>query len=115
MAWLGIVFALLTVAQLVLPTSDAASRALNWAIWVIWGLFVMDFLAKFSLAPRKLHFLRTHWRPCCASSRPRCGSPASCGCSGWDGHSQRYERPAASRGQVVSFAAGWPTWPAAPL
>lgn len=66
MAWLGIVFALLTVDQLALPTTDAASRVLNGSIWVIWGLFALDFVAKFSLAPRKLTSSGPTGCPCSA-------------------------------------------------
>lgn len=61
MAWLGVVFALLAIAALVLPAKDASTGPLAWITWAIWALFALDFVAKFWLAPHKLHFLRTHW------------------------------------------------------
>lgn len=61
MTWLGVVFALLVAAQFAMPTRSTMGTALSWAIWVIWGVFVVDFLLKFTVAPSKLGFLRTHW------------------------------------------------------
>ena len=29
--------------------------------WVLWGLFFVEFAAKFTLAPVKRHYLREHW------------------------------------------------------
>lgn len=61
LAWLGVVFALVAVAQLITPASDRAGQALNWVSWLIWAVFLLDFTAKLWLAPRKTRFLRTHW------------------------------------------------------
>ena len=40
---------------------DGLPRSLDVAVWVIWGLFVLDFLLEFTIAPAKRHYLRTHW------------------------------------------------------
>ena len=62
MAWLGIVFALLAVFQLADPGLSAAwNRALDVTTWMIWAIFVVDFVAKLIAAPSALRFLRTHW------------------------------------------------------
>jgi voltage-gated potassium channel len=62
MAWLGIVFALLVAFQLADPDlSPGWSRGLDGAMWLIWGIFVVDFAAKLIAAPSTLRFLRRHW------------------------------------------------------
>ena len=62
MAWLGIVFALLAVFQLADPgLSPGWNRVLDVTTWTIWGVFVVDFLAKLVAAPSALRFLRSHW------------------------------------------------------
>jgi voltage-gated potassium channel len=62
MAWLGIVFALLAVFQLADPgLSPAWGRVLDIATWAIWGVFVVDFVAKLLVAPSATGFLRRHW------------------------------------------------------
>lgn len=30
-------------------------------MWLIWGIFLIDFLLEFSIAPAKRQYLRTHW------------------------------------------------------
>lgn len=62
MSFLGIVFALLAAFQLADPQlSPPWSRALDVATWAIWGVFVVDFLAKLAVAPSPQRFLRRHW------------------------------------------------------
>lgn len=36
-------------------------RSLELAVWVIWALFVADFVLEFAIAPGKRTYLRTHW------------------------------------------------------
>jgi voltage-gated potassium channel len=62
MAFLGIVFALLAAFQL----ADAGvgpgwHRALEFATWLIWLIFVVDFAAKLVAAPSPRRFLRENW------------------------------------------------------
>lgn len=62
MAWLGIVFALLAVFQLADPgLSPSWNRVLDVTTWAIWGIFVVDFVAKLLAAPSAVRFLRGHW------------------------------------------------------
>lgn len=61
MAWLGVVFALLVGFELAVDVSRSTSRALEWAGWTIWAIFVVEFGAKLWLAPKRLRFLRRHW------------------------------------------------------
>lgn len=61
MAWLGIVFALLVGFELAVDVAPRTERVLEWTGWAIWGTFVVEFVAKLWLAPRRLHFVRRHW------------------------------------------------------
>lgn len=51
-AWIALLVAELVVG---LP------RSLEVAVWVIWAIFILDFLAEFTIAPLKLRYLRTEW------------------------------------------------------
>lgn len=62
MAFLGIVFALLAVFDLANPGLSPGWRTgLAVATWVIWAVFLADFLAKLIAAPATGTFLRRHW------------------------------------------------------
>ncbi len=61
MAWLGVIFALLVGFELVVDVSSGTERALEWTAWAVWFVFLLEFLAKLSLAPARLRFLRRHW------------------------------------------------------
>lgn len=61
MAWLGVVFALLVGFELAVEVSPVTATALEIAGWTIWGVFLLEFLAKLWLAPRRLPFVRRHW------------------------------------------------------
>lgn len=56
-----VVFALLVGFELAVRLSPAASLALSVAGWVIWALFLAEFVAKLALAPRRGRFMRKHW------------------------------------------------------
>jgi len=49
------------LALLIVELTAGLSRALEVAGTVIWMLFIADFALKFSIAPRKLRFLRQQW------------------------------------------------------
>jgi voltage-gated potassium channel len=51
-AWIALLIAELVVG---LP------RSLEVAVWAIWGIFIIDFLLEFTIAPLKLRYLRTQW------------------------------------------------------
>jgi voltage-gated potassium channel len=52
-AWIG-----LLVVELV---GGGLPRTLAAAVWIIWAIFVLDFLLEFGIAPSKRRYLRTHW------------------------------------------------------
>mgnify|MGYP006213894177 CR=1 FL=1 len=57
MVFLGFVWLLLLVIELV----RGLTPALNIISLTIWGLFIIDFLLKFFLAPEKTVFLKANW------------------------------------------------------
>lgn len=57
MVFLGFVWLLLLVIELV----HGLSKPLEYASLTIWMLFIIDFLIKFILAPKKGLFLKTSW------------------------------------------------------
>ena len=62
MALLGILFTLLVAFQLADPgLSPGWGRALDAAVWVLWAIFVVDFVARIVAAPSATRFLRRHW------------------------------------------------------
>ena len=52
-AWIG-----LLIVELV---GDGLPRTLEAAVWIIWAIFVVDFILEFGIAPSKGRYLRTHW------------------------------------------------------
>ena len=62
MAFLGILFTLIVAFQLADPQlSEPWADGFDAAVWALWGVFVIDFLAKLVAAPSALRFLRRHW------------------------------------------------------
>ena len=62
MGFLGIVFALLAAFELADPgLSPGWERGIAIAVWVIWGIFIVDFLASLAAAPSWTRYLRTNW------------------------------------------------------
>lgn len=53
LAWIA-----LLVAELV---GDGLPRTLEIVVLVVWGIFVLDFVLEFTVAPAKGQYLRTHW------------------------------------------------------
>jgi voltage-gated potassium channel len=63
-AWLDrpmIVLAFVWLALLILEWTRGISPALTNLGIVIWIIFILDFVIEFLLAPRKIHYLKTHW------------------------------------------------------
>ena len=61
LALASLALVLLTVIELTGEVSgpwEARLAALGWALW---GLFFVEFAAKFALAPVKRHYVREHW------------------------------------------------------
>lgn len=62
MGFLGIVFTLLVAFQFAEPgLSPGWTDALDASTWVLWGVFVIDFVAKMIAAPSAARFLRRKW------------------------------------------------------
>lgn len=62
--WLEIPMLLLAVAWLGLFVAEMVWRLTPLLLasgYVIWGIFIFDFLLKFALAPHKIRFLRKNW------------------------------------------------------
>ncbi len=57
MILLGFVWLVLLVVELVW----GLNKMLEYASLGIWGIFIVDFVVKLSLAPEKLHFLKRNW------------------------------------------------------
>jgi voltage-gated potassium channel len=57
MIFLGFVWLVLLVVELVWEIN----KILEYVAIGIWGIFIIDFLIKFSLAPEKLSFLKKNW------------------------------------------------------
>jgi voltage-gated potassium channel len=58
MVILSVAWIALLVAELV---GDGLSPSLEAAVWAIWGIFVLDFVVEFVIAPAKGEYLRTNW------------------------------------------------------
>ncbi len=61
MALLGLLFALLVGYELAVNLGPDASRWVQIIGWALWAVFLVEFLVKFWLAPRRIRFLRRHW------------------------------------------------------
>ncbi|MDF3077396.1 MAG: potassium channel protein [Sphingobacteriaceae bacterium] len=57
MIFLGFVWLVLLVVELLW----GLSKPLEYASLTIWGIFIVDFVIKFILAPGKIGFLKTNW------------------------------------------------------
>lgn len=55
---LGALWLALLVAEFAL---DWKGQWLDLTVWIIWAIFLFDFLLKFVLAPAKLEYLKTNW------------------------------------------------------
>jgi voltage-gated potassium channel len=61
MAWLGVVFALLVGYELAVEPAGGRATLVLAASWAIWAAFIVEFVARWRLAPTKLRFLRRNW------------------------------------------------------
>lgn len=61
MTALGLVTLLLLLVEFAVNLTPRQATWVNRAEQVIWAIFAVEFAVQFILAPRKLHFLRTHW------------------------------------------------------
>ena len=61
LALASLALVLLAVIELTGEVSGPWEGRLATLGWVLWGLFFVEFVAKFALAPVKRHYLREHW------------------------------------------------------
>jgi voltage-gated potassium channel len=61
LALASLALVLIAVIELTGEVSGAWEGRLATLGWVLWGLFFVEFAAKFALAPVKRHYLREHW------------------------------------------------------
>ncbi len=61
LAMASVVVVLLIIIQLSGEVSGPWQRRLEALSWGLWGLFLLEFLAKFALAPVKRRYVREHW------------------------------------------------------
>src|ERR687894_1781558 len=61
LALASLALVLLAIIELTGEVSRPWEARLATLGWVLWGLFFVEFAAKFALAPVKRHYLREHW------------------------------------------------------
>lgn len=61
MTALGIVFALLVLAETAIAPTGALGTAFTVASWLLWALFVAEFVVRMVVAPSTGRFLRRNW------------------------------------------------------
>lgn len=57
----GIIFALVVLADTTIQMRGALQAAFDVAGWVLWALFVLEFIARLVVAPSTAGFLRKNW------------------------------------------------------
>lgn len=61
MGVLGIIFALVVVAEAFVRPQGPLGTAVTVTGWVLWAIFVTEFLARLVIAPSKTQFLKKNW------------------------------------------------------
>lgn len=61
LALASVVVVLLVVIQLTGEVDEPWSGRIEFLSWTVWGLFFLEFAAKFALAPVKRRYLRKNW------------------------------------------------------
>ena len=56
-----IVLSFAWLALLILDFTRGLSHTLNIAVYIIWALFIFDFVLEITIAPNKVRYLRDHW------------------------------------------------------
>jgi voltage-gated potassium channel len=59
--FLALVLLPILIAPHLFDLSASTRRTLDELDYLIWGLFVADLLVSVAIAPRRVHYLRTHW------------------------------------------------------
>jgi voltage-gated potassium channel len=61
MGMLGIIFALVVVAEAFVRPQGAVGTAVTVASWGLWAVFVIEFASRMAIAPSKSRFLKKNW------------------------------------------------------
>lgn len=61
MGVLGVIFALVVIAEAFVRPQGTLGSSLTIAGWVLWAVFVTEFLARMVIAPSKTKFLKKNW------------------------------------------------------
>lgn len=61
MAWLAVIFVLVVVGDALVRNESPYATIFTVAGWIIWGVFVLDFLVRIAIAPSTGSFLRRNW------------------------------------------------------
>ena len=61
MAWLGVVFALVVGYEIAVELTPRSAAVLHTIGWVIWAIFLAEFLLGLWLAPHKGRYFREQW------------------------------------------------------
>lgn len=61
MGMLGIIFALVVVAEAFVQPTGTLGTAVSITGWGLWAVFVIEFLARLVIAPSKTRFLKKNW------------------------------------------------------
>lgn len=61
MGALGVLFALLVLVETVSRPTGAAATAISVASWLLWGVFVAEFVVRAMAAPSTTTFFRRNW------------------------------------------------------
>lgn len=67
---LAFVFLGLLVVELAIPLGATWSRRLQLAGWIIWAIFLVDFVVRFAVASSKVAYLRANWLTALAVALP---------------------------------------------
>ncbi len=58
---LSLVFLVIVILPDAFQLSPAMEDLLNGALWLVWGVFLVDLSVKTYLAPKRIAYLRSHW------------------------------------------------------
>ena len=61
MALLGLLFAAVTFSYAIVPESTPARLGFAVATWILWALFLAEFLVRLAISPSTVNFLRKNW------------------------------------------------------
>lgn len=61
MSALGILFLLIVLGEQLADEGTVVARVLTLAGWLLWGVFVAEFVARLVVAPDRRRFLRRNW------------------------------------------------------